>query len=262
MIDRKEFLLQTIIQAYIQNLEPIGSTQLKSMYDISCSTATIRGYFKKLGEEGYLLQEHISSGRTPTSEALKEYWSKRLNKKISNLKLEAIEYYALRADLSVFIKKENNGLLQEVSNLNDKYILLDFGTFALNLKFSSALYRFLKDLIGLDLNFLQDVATQVGANELRLELLAYLQTQNTIKYNLKEFMKLALKFDFNDSHIEQFLAGEILDNCSEGIHCESILPSGYMGVCNSCQIEGIEAKMLVVGELSKDYEYFYQGVVA
>ena len=29
---------------------------------------------KKLGEEGYLAQEHISSGRTPTTEALKQYW--------------------------------------------------------------------------------------------------------------------------------------------------------------------------------------------
>ena len=61
MIDKKEFLLQSIIKAYIEHLEPIGSTQLKSMYDITYSPATIRGYFKKLGDEGYLAQEHISS---------------------------------------------------------------------------------------------------------------------------------------------------------------------------------------------------------
>ena len=51
MIDKKEFLLQSIIKAYIEHLEPIGSTQLKSMYDITYSPATIRGYFKKLGDE-------------------------------------------------------------------------------------------------------------------------------------------------------------------------------------------------------------------
>ena len=72
MIDKKEFLLQSIIKAYIEHLEPIGSKELKSMYDLDYSTATIRGYFKKLGDEGFLAQEHISSGRTPTNEALKQ----------------------------------------------------------------------------------------------------------------------------------------------------------------------------------------------
>jgi heat-inducible transcriptional repressor len=51
MIDKKEFLLQSIIKAYIEHLEPIGSTQLKSMYDLEYSAATIRGYFKKLGSQ-------------------------------------------------------------------------------------------------------------------------------------------------------------------------------------------------------------------
>lgn len=107
MIDKKEFLLQSIIKAYIEHLEPIGSTQLKSMYDITFSPATIRGYFKKLGDEGYLAQEHISSGRTPTNEALKQYWKSKLNFKIDGVNLRALEYYASKIGLSVFIKREN-----------------------------------------------------------------------------------------------------------------------------------------------------------
>ena len=54
MIDKKEFLLQSIIKAYIEHLEPIGSKELKSMYELDYSPATIRGYFKKLGDEGFL----------------------------------------------------------------------------------------------------------------------------------------------------------------------------------------------------------------
>ena len=46
MIDKKEFLLQSIIKAYIEHLEPIGSKELKSMYELDYSPATIRGYFK------------------------------------------------------------------------------------------------------------------------------------------------------------------------------------------------------------------------
>ena len=85
MIDKKEFLLQSIIKAYIEHLEPIGSKELKSMYELDYSPATIRGYFKKLGDEGFLAQEHISSGRTPTNEALKQYWIGKLNFPISEI---------------------------------------------------------------------------------------------------------------------------------------------------------------------------------
>ena len=91
MLDKKEFLLQSIIKAYIEHLEPIGSTQLKSMYDLEYSTATIRGYFKKLVDEGFLAQEHISSGRTPTNEALKQYWIDRLNFSLGGVNIKAID---------------------------------------------------------------------------------------------------------------------------------------------------------------------------
>ena len=56
MIDKKRVLLQSIIKAYIEHLEPIGSTQLKSMYDITYSPATIRGYFKSWEKKVILLK--------------------------------------------------------------------------------------------------------------------------------------------------------------------------------------------------------------
>jgi len=94
MINKKEFLLQSIIQAYIKELEPIGSSALKNMYGITYSPASIRGYFKKLGDEGYLAQEHASSGRTPTTEALKEYWANRLNIKLTDIDYDKLEKIA------------------------------------------------------------------------------------------------------------------------------------------------------------------------
>src|SRR5210317_2265503 len=136
MIDKKEFLLHSIIKAYIKNLEPIGSSQLKSMYDISYSPATIRGYFKKLGDEGYLAQEHISSGRTPTIDALKEYWAKRLNLKLDNVNKEALEYFAKEIGVSVFIKKERNDVLEAIENIKDKNMLLIFSDIVITVKYS------------------------------------------------------------------------------------------------------------------------------
>ena len=100
---KKDFLLQSIIQAYIKIDEPIGSTVLKDMYNITYSPATIRGYFKKLGDEGYLAQEHISSGRTPTNDALKEYWLNKLDFTLDSVDLTTMEYLAPKLGLTVFI---------------------------------------------------------------------------------------------------------------------------------------------------------------
>ena len=121
MIDKKEFLLQSIIKAYIEHLEPIGSSQLKSMYDITYSPATIRGYFKKLGDEGYLAQEHISSGRTPTIEALKEFWIRRLNFKLDFVNIETLKYVANQIGVCVFIKEQKTDTLQNILNVKNKY---------------------------------------------------------------------------------------------------------------------------------------------
>lgn len=262
MIDKKEFLLQSIIKAYIENLEPIGSTQLKTMYDITFSPATIRGYFKKLGDEGYLAQEHVSSGRTPTNEALKEYWQKRLNINLGAIEPNLVNQYAKKIGLSVFIRNKNDDRLLNIINVGENYMILEFDNFTITLKFSSALFRFLNDMVGLSINDLIKVASQVGANELKNEILLSLEKKNMQIFNLREFMKLAINFRFDDLVIKEFLNGGILDRCTDGIYYENLLPTGYMGVCNSCFVEGVESKMLVVGKLSKDYEYFYEKVVA
>ncbi|MFY4819389.1 heat-shock protein, partial [Aliarcobacter butzleri] len=165
MIDKKEFLLQSIIKAYIEHLEPIGSTQLKSMYDITYSPATIRGYFKKLGDEGYLAQEHISSGRTPTNEALKQYWKSKLNFKIDGVNLRALEYYASKIGLSVFIKKEKTDILKNIINVENRYMILEFSSFAISVRYSEALYRFLVDLIDLHIKDILKISKDVGAFE-------------------------------------------------------------------------------------------------
>ena len=117
MINKKEFLLDSIIRAYIEHLEPIGSGQLKSMYDIAYSPATIRGYFKKLGDEGYLAQEHASSGRTPTTEALKEYWGTRLNIGLDVVNYNKLNLHAKQIGLTVFLKEQQIEVLHRVLNI-------------------------------------------------------------------------------------------------------------------------------------------------
>jgi heat-inducible transcriptional repressor len=270
MIDKKEFLLDSIIKAYIEHLEPIGSGQLKSMYDIAYSPATIRGYFKKLGDEGYLAQEHASSGRTPTTEALKEYWCSRLNN--LNNELSLVNYNRLNLmskeiGLTVFLKEQQKEVLRRVLNIENLYLLLEFSSFSITIKYNSALDKFLNDMCDLEAFNVLEIAKQVGATELFIELDKYLFNRDFEVMNIKEFLKLCVDYDLDEIDINKFLNGNIMDRLntdlyfqgSEGLH--QILPHGYIGIVNEVIINAKKVKMLVVGELSKDYEYFYKGIV-
>ncbi len=260
MIDKKEFLLHSIIKAYIEHLEPIGSSQLKSMYDIAYSSATIRGYFKKLGDEGFLAQEHVSSGRTPTIEALKQYWNSKLSFKLEYVDEKAISYFSQDIGLSVFMQEQKSDTLKEIFNVENRYMILEFSSFTITVKFTDALYRFLSDMIGLELVHIVNISKQVGAFEIYEKVSQYLQNKNFHIYNTKEFFSLALKYNFDEKSINSFLKGEVLDSIKEGLYFDNIVPEGYIGVCHNCKVENIDTKMLVVGKLSKDYEYFYNKI--
>ncbi len=260
MINKKDFLLQSIIKAYIVNCEPIGSSQLKSMYDITYSPATIRSYFKKLGDEGYLAQEHVSSGRTPTIEALTQYWSNKLSFKLDYIDENLVNYLSHQVGLSVFIQEQKSDILSKILNVENKYIILEFSTFAVTIKYSNTLYRFISDLINLKLDHIVSITKQVGAYEVYEQVNQYLQNKDFHIYNTKEFFTLALKYNFNEERINNFLKGNILDSCDEGLYFETIVPQGYIAICHYCKIKNTQVKILVVGELSKDYEYFYNQI--
>ncbi len=266
-MNKKEFLLDSIIRAYIQHLEPIGSGQLKSMYDISYSPATIRGYFKKLGDEGYLAQEHASSGRTPTTEALKEYWANRL----LHVKLDFVDYNRLnilsrQLGMSVFLKEQQKQVLNRVLNIENIYLLLEFNSFSITINYNSALSKFLHDMRGLDAFSILDVAKQVGASDLYMELDKYIFDKGFEIINVKSFLRLCVDYDLDEPDINRFLHGNVMDKLENGIYYNGIgtigeaLPHDYMGIAHDVNINGINYKMLVIGELSKDYDYFYKGI--
>ena len=270
MIDKKEFLLDSIIKAYIEHLEPIGSGQLKSMYDIAYSPATIRGYFKKLGEEGYLAQEHASSGRTPTTEALKEYWSNRLNhfnNTLDFVNFNRLNLMSKQIGLTVFLKEQQKEVLNRVLNIENLYLLLEFSTFSMTIKYNSALDKFLNDMCDLEATNILEIAQQVGATELFIELNKYLFNRDFEIINIKEFLKLCVNYNLDEIDINKFLNGNIMDRLNSNIYfhgsdgLNQILPHGYIGIVHEVIIGDKKFKMLVIGELSKDYEYFYKGII-
>ena len=261
MVDKKEFLLHSIIKAYIENPEPIGSNQLKSMYDISYSPATIRGYFKKLGDEGYLEQEHVSSGRTPTIEAFKEYWDNKLHFDLPLVHYSKVKRLAKNLNLCVFILNLEEDKLQRIINIEDTYMILEFDSFYVTTKYSDPLYRFLNDMIGIVVDDILNVAKQVGASQLYDELQRYIEKNDFEIINLKTFMRFAVHYDVDEELINSFLDASIMYGLKEGVYFENLLPSGFTGICHDTKIADQNVKMLVLGELSKDFEYFYKGII-
>ncbi|MCK9162454.1 MAG: heat-shock protein [Arcobacter butzleri] len=262
MINKKEFLLESIIQAYIGSLEPIGSVQLKQMYDLDYSSATIRAYFKKLGDEGYLIQEHISSGRVPTNVALIEYWKTKMIDIPENVDLKLLKYFTKELGLSVAFKKEQNSRLVEVKELDKRSLVLCFSDFVVSVNYSLALSRFLQDLIGFEVDELINIAKQVGAYELYYEVSKKLYNNTYQTLNLKEYLKMAIKYDMDEKSITDFIDGTIFENLKEGIYFDTIIPKGYMLICSKIKINQEKAKMITIGDLTKNYNYFYERIAA
>lgn len=74
MIDeRKQRILQAVIQDYISSAEPVGSRTLARKYDLGVSPATIRNEMADLEMLGYLEHIHTSSGRIPSSKGYRLY---------------------------------------------------------------------------------------------------------------------------------------------------------------------------------------------
>ena len=63
---RKRQILRAIVDAHINNGEPVGSKFLSQDALISCSPATIRNEMAELEAMGYLVQPHTSAGRIPS----------------------------------------------------------------------------------------------------------------------------------------------------------------------------------------------------
>src|SRR6185437_15670131 len=70
---RERTVLFGLIDLYLESGKPVGSNTLRENGFEHLSSATIRNYFAKLEEEGYLKQQHSSGGRIPTHLAYKLY---------------------------------------------------------------------------------------------------------------------------------------------------------------------------------------------
>jgi len=72
---RYQEILNSIVRAYIETGEPVGSRTLSRLPESTLSPASIRNVMADLADEGYLSQPHTSAGRIPTEKAFRVFAS-------------------------------------------------------------------------------------------------------------------------------------------------------------------------------------------
>src|SRR6185369_2715298 len=72
---RYQEILTSIVRAYIDTGEPVGSRTISKRRQNTLSPASIRNVMADLADEGYLSQPHTSAGRIPTEKAFRFFVS-------------------------------------------------------------------------------------------------------------------------------------------------------------------------------------------
>lgn len=73
MEPRKRAILKAVVHEFTESAIPVGSQALVSRYFLNLSSATIRNELSNLGDLGYLIQPHTSSGRMPTDQGYRYF---------------------------------------------------------------------------------------------------------------------------------------------------------------------------------------------
>lgn len=108
--DRAKHLLKVLIEGYISDGQPIGSSLLAKRSGLDLSPATIRNVMASLEEAGYIHAPHTSAGRVPTSQGYRLFVDSLLN--VTPLAEQVCE--SLETELE---HSSSNDIIHSASNL-------------------------------------------------------------------------------------------------------------------------------------------------
>lgn len=99
--ERKAAILRTIVEAYIQTAQPVGSTHVGSTTDLNVSSATIRNDMVVLERDGFLAQPHTSSGRIPTEKGYRFFVDHLAQTELATADIHTVHSFFDRAHLQL-----------------------------------------------------------------------------------------------------------------------------------------------------------------
>lgn len=253
-VSKRDLILDSIIQAYLTSNSPIGSNELGSKMKVSIPASTIRVYFKKLSDEGAITQFHISGGRIPTVSTMKNYWREHLNfdDNVEIRSYELLKCLVREFDIYSIIFENKTQNLNEILNLNNKFLVLSFDFDEIVLKFNQKVEKFLSNLLGVSLDKLEIIAKQVGLNELTNRIM---QIKNS-KICFLENEKIAFEI-FENEVFKRALTPNLQNMFNSNL---LFLNENYVGIRCDAIFEGKQAKMICLGGIYCDYENFFNNI--
>lgn len=142
--ERKEKILQAIIDSYIMTAEPVGSAYILENNNLGISSATVRNEMAALEEAGYLEKPHTSAGRVPSvlgyrtyvNQLMKEY---RLTlNEINQIKLaltrQYVEFNKILSEVSDIISLLTNYTTVFTTPVSSKYVICSIKLIAIDEK--------------------------------------------------------------------------------------------------------------------------------
>lgn len=126
--ERKQKILQAVVDEYITTAVPVSSGEIKEKYLSDISSATIRNELATLEDMGYLAQPHVSAGRIPLPTAYKLYVEKQLtNTALSKKEISFIrEKFGERMDKVEDIIQKTAKIISDVTNYTSVIVVKNF----------------------------------------------------------------------------------------------------------------------------------------
>lgn len=254
---KSDLILESIIKEYLKSKSPIGSSDLQEKMMLDISPSTIRIYFKKLSEEGSLVQLHVSSGRIPTEMALRNYWIKKLEpeKPIMISDIDKIQNSIRNYGLYCVLKKNRNSVLSEIMRVGKRFLILIFDDEEFVIKYHPKIETFLNNFIGCNMNELRNIASSVGLYELYNKLNKVILQNALFKEGVNELYDIAEEYDDED-FINKVIEPGFLDSLNVGIYFDDFVPKGCMAVKQNALADEESLQMFCLGRLDSDFESF------
>lgn len=255
---KKFVILEKLIEEYIANPAPISSKYLQERLPIEVSSATIRYYFKQLTENGYLQKQHVSSGRVPSSLALKNYWRNRLRQKEfwvdSRTQLERVcSEGDLFCEYTLYEKRTFSGL----EAYKERFLILLFEDRELVIEYNKSVERFLRHLVGKQAIDVANMLQEYDMVALGRKIKEFLREDFKI-YHIDEIVKMAAEdSSWADAHLEYVLSGKKLALERPGVTFYKNFLSYKFYVSIEKEQKG---EVLLLGQLYKDFARYTQNL--
>jgi len=256
-MSKSDLILESIIKEYLKSKSPIGSSDLQEKMMLDISPSTIRIYFKRLSEEGSLVQLHVSSGRVPTEMALRNYWIKKIEpqKPIVINDIDKIQNSIRNYGLYCVLKRNRKSTLNEIMKVGDRFLILIFDDEEFVIQYHAKIETFLNNFIGCDMEELSKIASSVGLYELYNKLNKVILQNALFKEGVNELYDIAQEYN-DENFINKVIEPSFLDSLNVGIYFDDFVPKGCMAVKQNALVDEESLQIFCLGRLNSDFESF------